>query len=102
MRLWLVKRNGETSYDEVDAFVVAATSAEEAVLVHPRTGWQWEWFKDFGCKWDGERWSWPNALGESLTDETWVPPSDCTATFIGEAAPGTPACTVHCCSFNAG
>lgn len=80
MKLFLITRLGETDYDEYDSAVVAANSAEEARVMHPRDGGH---IKD-------NEWS------------SWVSdPEQVEVQCIGTASPGTKK-DVICSSFNAG
>jgi hypothetical protein len=80
--LWLVRRTDHVGWDEWDAVVVVASSADEARAIHPN-GWE---------LWDGERWI-ESACG-------WATPDTLAVERLGEADDGKPR--VVLASFNAG
>lgn len=74
MKLWLISRIGQTSYDEYESAVVAAKDEAAARATHPS--------------------NYPDS-------DTWVPPGQVRVEYIGQARRGMPAGVV-CASFNAG
>lgn len=86
MHLYLIKRIGETGYDQFSSAVVVASSPEAARLIHPRQSRN---------PWNGKP--------ENEFDDCWVLPSQVEAYEIGAALPpfDTPG-TVICANFRAG
>jgi hypothetical protein len=78
MKLWLISQDVNRGYDTYDSAVVAAMTEREALQTHPSGG---EWNNWGDC--------WANN------------PEQVTASFVGDAAPGTLAGVVLA-SFNAG
>lgn len=85
MKLWLLTREGDADWDTYDSAVVAAETAEDAVLIHP----------------DGEHRNWP-PRDRRLSNATWAKTlTEVTAKLIGDAAPDIDRGVVLA-SFNAG
>lgn len=90
MKLWLISQTENRGYDTYDSAVVAAESADEAILIHPD-----------GRRWDPMLgWSLPAPKGHRHPDYTWVSPPCVDVKLIGDAAPGISG--VVLASFNAG
>lgn len=93
MKLFLLTQTEIIGYDTYDSAVVAAESAEMAIMIHPASG------EVFGVR--------PREAHGALPDwrvkwpEWATHPALVTATYLGEATEGT-AQGVICSSFNAG
>lgn len=102
MKIWLVSRKEGGGYDEYDAFVVVAETAEAARLTHPNED------EDVGSvlyattKWDGRKWMSTYRDGEQHESHDWpVEPDSLIVTEIGTANDGQESGVVLA-SFNAG
>ena len=96
MKLYLLSQDDNTGYDTYDSAVVAASSKNEAVLIHP----------DGECCWDVERGGW-HWIDDSILNNSgpwagdWAPPGRVGVVLLGDATEGI-AKGVICASFNAG
>lgn len=90
MKLWKISQTTNDGYDTYSDAIVAAESAREARLIHPR-----EWQK---LIWNEETESWwefdetditPSWDTEMANYGGWTDPINVTAELIGEAIPGT-------------
>ena len=81
MKLWLIWQNVNNGYDTYSDAVVAAETAEQAILTSPSSG----------PGWDGKDEDW----------SSWCSSKDVQVKYLGEAVEGTLA-DVICSSFHSG
>lgn len=106
MKLWHVSQSSNQDYDTFDSMVVVAETADDAVLIHPRGGFDEDSPSRIPMRWSTRTNRWAGFIrgewDEDWYDHTWTSPENCKAVCVGVANPDARPGTVLIASFNAG
>lgn len=91
MKLWLISQRENTDYDTYSDAVVAAETAERAVLIPPESDWGGNGIEEY----------WKTARSDTYWGAWASSPLNVTAVYLGEAVEGTEE-GVILASFHAG